>query len=156
MARAARVREDTRMENSRARRIASVPTRAKRYLVLGLLGAIVALVFLKIGFAVEDNWGHDAFTRWFGLGLFTLGLFAFFVCNNEKLLRNWRFWALSVTLLAIHLAGFAIVLIHAEEWKSSWFMVMVIEYPLFLLLRDKFVRANASVEMTGSLDSRGD
>jgi hypothetical protein len=120
--------------------------------VLGLLGAVVALVFLKIGFVVEDNWGHDAFIRWFGVAGFTLAVFALFVCNSEKLLRNWRFWTLSATLLAIHLTGFAIVLTHVEEWKLSWFMVMVIEYPVFLLLRDKFVRANASVEMTGSLE----
>lgn len=154
MARSDRVREKTRIENSESRR--TVSTRAKSYLVLGLLGAVVALVLLKVGFAVEDTWGGDAFTRWFGLAIFTLGLFALFVCDSEKLLRNWRFWALSATLLAIHLAGFAIVLTHAEEWKSSWFIVMVIEYPLLMFLRAKFVRTDASVEMTGSLDSRGD
>lgn len=142
MARTDRVGEDTQIENSRARRTVPIGTRAKSYLVLGLLGAVVALVLLKIGFVVEDSRGHEAFIRWFGLAGFTLAVFALFVCDSERLLRSWRFWALSAALLAIHLTGFAIVLTHVEEWKLSWFMVMAIEYPLFLLLRERFVRTS--------------
>jgi len=110
--------------------------------MLGLGGILISLALLKIAFVVEDKWGHDAFIRWVGLATFTLGVFSLFVCDSEGVLRNWRFWTLSAILLALHLIGFGIVLTHVEEWKLSWFMVMVVEYPLFLWLRDKFVRAS--------------
>ena len=116
-------------------------TRARKYLVFGLLGTLLSLVLVKIAFVVEGRWGHDAFIRWFGLASFTLGVFALFVCESERVLRSWRFWVLLAILLAAHLTGFVVVLTHVEEWKLSWFMVMVVEYPLFLLLRDRFVRA---------------
>jgi hypothetical protein len=113
--------------------------RARDYFLLILLGALVFLVLLRIGFAVLDKWGHDAYIRWDGLAGFTLGLFGLFVCDSEKFLRKWRFWVVTAILLMGHLAAFAIVLTHVEEWRLTWFMVMVIEYPLFLFLRDKFV-----------------
>src|SRR6185312_14104981 len=119
---------------SAAHRIWPVLIRARNYLLLILLGALVFFAFLKIVFAVQDKWGHDAFIRWGGLAGFTLAIFAVFVCDSERVLRNWRFWVLSAVLLSVHLAGFAIVLAHVEEWKLSWFSVMVIEYPHFLFL----------------------
>jgi peptidoglycan/LPS O-acetylase OafA/YrhL len=112
---------------------------ARNYLLLALLGALVFLVGLRVAFAVEDKWGHDAFIRWDGLAGFTLLLFGLFVAESEKFLRKWRFWVVIVVLLMGHLAAFVIVLTHVEEWKLSWFMVMVFEAPLFFFLRDKFV-----------------
>jgi hypothetical protein len=113
--------------------------RAKDYFLLILLGALLFFVGLKISFVVVDRWGHDAYVRWDGLAGFTLGLFVLFVCDSEKFLRKWRFWVLTTILLAAHLTGFAIVLTHIQEWRLTWFMVMIFEYPLFLFLRDKFV-----------------
>jgi nicotinamide riboside transporter PnuC len=111
--------------------------RARDYFLLILLGTLIFLVFLSIAFAVQDKWGHDAFIRWDGLAGFTLGLFGLFVAESKKFLRKLRFWAVTAILLMGHLAAFAIVLTHVEEWKLSWFMVMVIEAPLFFFLRDK-------------------
>jgi hypothetical protein len=74
-----------------------------------------------------------------GLGGFTFGIFGLFVGDSAKVLREWRFWVLVAILLLAHLTAFVIVLSHVEEWKLTWFMVMVVEYPLFLFLRDKFV-----------------
>jgi multisubunit Na+/H+ antiporter MnhB subunit len=113
--------------------------RARDYFLLILLGALLFLVGLRISFAVQDKWGHDAFIRWEGLAWFTLGLFGFFVAESVKFLRKLRFWVVTAILLIGHLIAFAIVLTHVEEWKSSWFMVMVFEYPIFLFLRNKFV-----------------
>lgn len=113
--------------------------RVRNFLLLVFVGVLVAFAFLGIVFAVEDRWGHDAFIRWGGLAGFTLGLFGLFVGDSEKLLRRWRFWAVTVVLLAVHLAAFAIVLTRVEEWRLMWFMVMVVEYPLFLFVRDRFV-----------------
>jgi hypothetical protein len=113
--------------------------RARDYLLLILLGALIFLVFLRIAFVVSDKWGHDAFIRWDGLAGFTLVLFGLFVAESAEFLRKWRFWVLTAILLAVHLTGFAIVLTHIQEWRLTWFMVMVIEAPLFFFLRDKFV-----------------
>jgi len=46
---------------------------------------------------------------------------------------------MTAILMMGHLAAFAIVLTHVEEWRLSWFMVMVIEAPLFYFIRNKFV-----------------
>jgi len=94
---------------------------------------------LKIAFVVQDRWGHEAFIRWDGLAGFTLFLFGLFVAESEKFLRKWRFWVVTAILLMGHLAAFAMVLTHVGEWKLSWFIVMVIEAPLFFFVRDKFV-----------------
>ena len=115
---------------------------ARTYLLLILLGALISFVGLKVVFVVQDKWGHDAFIRWDGLAGFTLGLFGLFVCDSAKFLRKWRFWVLVTLLLAVHLSGFAVVLTHVEEWRLPWFMVMVIEAPLFYFLRNKFVSAS--------------
>src|ERR1035441_609414 len=111
--------------------------RGRDYFLLILLGTIIFLVFLKIAFAVQNKWGHDAFIRWDGLAGFTLGLFGLFVAESEKFLRKRRFWVLTAVLLVVHLAAFAIVLTHAAEWKLMWFMVMVLEYPVFVLFRSR-------------------
>jgi hypothetical protein len=111
--------------------------RGRDYFLLILLGTIIFLVFLKIAFAVQNKWGHDAFIRWDGLAGFTLGLFGLFVADSEKFLRKWRFWVLTAVLLVVHLTAFAIVLTYAAEWKLMWFMVMVLEYPVFVFFRSR-------------------
>lgn len=123
---------------STSRRVTRVH-RVRNILLLFLLCVPLVFVFLKLVFIVEDRWGHDAFIRWGGLAGFTLGLFVLFVGDSEKFWRKWRFWVVTAVLLAAHLAAFAFVLTHVAEWKLTWFMVMVIEYPVFIFLRDKFV-----------------
>jgi hypothetical protein len=112
-------------------------------LLFVLLCVLVSFAFLGLVFLVEDRWGHDTFIRWGGLAGLTLGLFGLFVTDSEKFLRESRFWVVTAILLVGHLAAFAIVLTHVEEWKLAWFMVMVVEYPLFLFLRDRFVLPGA-------------
>ena len=124
---------------SAAQRAASHGNRVKAFLLYALVSIVIVFAGLKITFAVEGKWGHDAFIRWGGLAAFTIGLFGLFMGDSEKFLRKWRFWGVTSILLTGHLAVFAIVLTHVEEWKLMWFMVMVVEYPLFLFLRDRFV-----------------
>ena len=113
--------------------------RVRNALLFSLLCVVIAVVQLKIGFMVLDRWGDDGFIRWGGLAGFTLVLFGCFVGDSEKFLRERRFWVVTAVLLSAHLAAFAIILTHVAEWKLTWFMVMVIEYPVFLFFRDKFV-----------------
>ena len=128
---------------SAAQRATRIRDRARKthlfYVFCALLGFPIAFAFLKIGFVIQDKWGHDAYIRWDGLSGFTLLLFGFFVSESLQFLRKWRFWVVTAILLAAHLAAYAVVLTHVEEWRLTWFMVMVIEYPLFLFLRDKLV-----------------
>lgn len=125
--------------NSVVHRANRIVVRARKYLLFVLICIIVALVFLRIVFVIEDGWGHDAFIRWGGLSGFTLATFGLFIGDSQKFLRMQRFWVLVAVLLVGHLAIFAMVLTHVEEWKLSWFMVMVIEYPFFIVLRHKLV-----------------
>ena len=111
----------------------------RNFLLLVLASILIAFALLWFGFAILGKWGEEAYDRWGGLTLFTLGLFALFVGDSEKFLRQWRFWAVAAVLLTGHLAAFAIVLTLVKEWRTMWFMVMVIEYPIFLFLRDRFV-----------------
>ncbi len=113
--------------------------RVRNLLLIVFVSALIAFALLGIGFVVIDRWGHDAFIRWGGLAGFTLGLFGFFIGDSEKILRQWRFWALFAILLVVHLTAFVIVLLHIEEWRLTWFMVIVVEYPFFRFFRDKFV-----------------
>ena len=113
--------------------------RLRNFFLLLLLSALIAFALIGFGFVIVDQWGNDAYIRWGGLTIFTLTLFALFVGKSEDYLRAWRFWGMFAIILAVHLGAFAIVLTHVEEWKLTWFMVMVVEYPLFLFLRNNFV-----------------
>jgi hypothetical protein len=108
-------------------------------LLIILISFPIAFALLGIGFVVIDRWGHDAFIRWDGLAGFTIVLFGFFIGDSEKVLRQWRFWALFAILLVVHLTAFVIVLSRVEEWRLTWFMVIVVEYLPFRFLRDRFV-----------------
>ena len=102
---------------SASQKTTRIRDRFKSLLLYVLLGIVVALSFLGLGFTILGKWGAGAWDKWGGLTLFTLGLFAFFVCDSEKFLRQWRFWAVTATLLAGHLVIFAIILTHVEEWR---------------------------------------
>ena len=97
----------------------------------------IAFAFIGITFFVQAKWGHDAFIRGFGLVGFTLGLFGFFLQESRELFHVRRFWEVTGALLIIHLLVFTVVLLHVEEWRLPWFMVMVFEYPLFVFFRSR-------------------
>jgi apolipoprotein N-acyltransferase len=102
-----------------------------------VLYVAIAFTFLGAVFVVEGKWGHEAFIRWGGLTGFTAALFGYFAQESRQYFRERRFWMLTAALLAVHLAAFAIVLTHVEEWKLMWFMVMVFEYPVLLYARSR-------------------
>jgi hypothetical protein len=52
----------------------------------------IGFEFIFITFLVNSKWGHDAFSRWFGLVGFTSCLFGFFLQESRKFLRDRRFW----------------------------------------------------------------
>jgi len=111
----------------------------KRFLFYTLLSVLLSLGFLGAGFIVLDRWGHDAFIRWGGFTVCTLGLFVLFIGDSKEYFTQWRFWVLTAVLLAIHATVFFAILLRAEEWRLTWFVVMAAEYVAFLNLRNMFV-----------------
>jgi hypothetical protein len=99
--------------------------------------------YIAIGFAfvavlvavARSSVSHDAFIRWGGLAFMTATLFGYFISNSMQFFRKWQFWALTATLLFVHLAAFAVILSHVDEWKLIWFTGMTFEYPAFVFFR---------------------
>jgi hypothetical protein len=118
--------------------------RMRSFLLVVCVSVLIAFAFLGVVFMVEGHWGHDALFKWGGLSLFTMVLFVFFIGASEKYLRSWRFWVGTAGLFVGHLAGFAFVLTHVDEWRVMWFMVVFFEYPIFVFLRERFVSPRGS------------
>jgi hypothetical protein len=118
---------------SAIKRTRNIRNRVKDY----LLCSVIVLAFLGTGLGVEIWLGRDAFIRWGGLAGFTAGLFGYFVNESRQYLRDRPFWQLTAVLLVVHLAAFVILLTHVGEWKLMWFIVMVVEYPVFINLRSR-------------------
>jgi hypothetical protein len=101
------------------------------YLAIGI-AFIVAIVFVS-----HRRFDHDAFIRWGGLAVNTVALYGYFVANSRLSLRKWSFWAMITIFLCIHLAAFGMLLVHVDEWKLTWFVVMALEYPLLAFSRNR-------------------
>lgn len=108
-------------------------SRLKDFALYIAIGVIVVAVLLLAG----GKWNHGAFIKWGGLALNTSGLFGLFILRSKPFLRKQAFWAFTVVCLALHLVGFAVLLVNVEEWRLTWFMVMALEYPVLLMIRDR-------------------
>jgi hypothetical protein len=100
----------------------------------------IGILFIISFYVVAHKWGPDAFIRWGGLVGYTAILFGYFIADSRRFFRNRLFWVLTLTLLSLHVGVFVIVLTHAAEWRLPWFMVVVVEVPVFLLLRSLLPR----------------
>ena len=106
----------------------------KRDTVFVVFAVIIFLVVsISFAFSVSD----DVYIKWGGLAVDTGVLFGLFLSRSQKYLRKQQFWVLTASLLVAHLAVFAFVLSRVVEWRLAWFTVMAMEYPLFLLLRNR-------------------
>ncbi len=90
----------------------------------------VFLIAAIIGIVAGD------FIRWGGLVLFTTFIFGFFINDSRRYFRERRFWLLTASLFGVHVAAFLAILWRIDEWKLLWFMVMILELPPFVLLRN--------------------
>jgi hypothetical protein len=77
------------------------------------------------------------FIKWGGLTVYTAFIFGYFVNDSRQYLKLRQFWILTACLLTSHLAVFIVVLLHVAVWKLLWFMVMILELPVFSRLRDR-------------------
>lgn len=104
------------------------------YVAIGLCVAMTA-----IGVAQTDI-SHDAFIRWGGLAVNTCVLFGYFIADSRRFFSRWSFWGLTIALLSLHIILFGIVLTHVGQWKLIWFMVMILEVPVLLFIRNRFLK----------------
>jgi peptidoglycan/LPS O-acetylase OafA/YrhL len=103
-----------------------------------VLYIVIGLAFVGVLIAVaRSSVSHDAFIKWGGLAFMTAVLFGYFISKSGQFLREWKFWALTAILLSVHLAAFAVILTHVDEWKLLWFVGMAIEYPVFVFFRSR-------------------
>jgi uncharacterized membrane protein YqhA len=105
--------------------------------VLIIVPVVIGLLISCAFFASSVS--HEAYIRWGGLALDTAVLFGLFINSSRQFFQQRQFWVLTVVLLAVHLAAFAIVLTHVEEWQLMWFLVMVLEYPVLVFSRNRLV-----------------
>lgn len=103
------------------------------------------VLYIAIGFAfvgvlilvARSSVSHEAFIKWGGLAFMTALLFGYFISNSGQFIRIWKFWAITAIILSVHLAAFAVILTHVDEWKLTWFIGMAIEYPVFVFFRSR-------------------
>lgn len=103
------------------------------YMLIGT--AIVGLAFVLAYLHV----GSFSVIRWGGLGVGTAIVYGGFIYYSRSFFHKWLFWAGAATALLLHLAAFITILLKVIEWKLPWFMVMVLEVPVLLFLRDKLL-----------------
>jgi drug/metabolite transporter superfamily protein YnfA len=112
----------------------SKPNRARDFVLYGAISLGFMAVLL---FAAHRKVSPDAYTKWGGLTFFTAILFGNFITQSRQFFRSRPFWVLAGSLLTVHLAAFVILLVRASEWRGPWFLVMLLEVPLFNRLRDR-------------------
>ncbi len=103
--------------------------------ILIIVPVVIGLLILCASFASSVS--HEVYIRWGGLALDTAILYGLFINYSRQFFRRWQFWELTALLLSVHLAGFAIVLTHVDEWKLTWFTVMALEYPVLIFFRNR-------------------
>ena len=103
--------------------------------------AIYIVIALAIGLGIiglaRAEINGDAFVRWGGLSVNTAALFGYFICDSRLLFRMSIFWILTCAMLSAHLVVFSIILTHATHWKLIWFLVMYLELPVLVFVRDR-------------------
>ena len=101
------------------------------YIAIGFLVAAIAWIVASTHLSLE------VITRWGGLAANTAVVYGYFLANSRSFFRQRAFWAITGTALAVHLVIFAIVLTHVAQWRLLWFMVMLLEIPVLLALRNR-------------------
>lgn len=91
---------------------------------IGLASAFLAVCALVI--ILEARTGVVIPARWVALGMWTLLLFYITARQNREYWARLPFWLALLSLLAIHLLGFIVLLRKYSEWRSMWFIPIVI------------------------------
>jgi len=95
-------------------------------IALGCLVAFTVIFFIVIKTGIVIPWRWTALCYWTGFLIWC-------VCVQFKQhLRQPKFWATFLGLLAIHAIGFVAVLQRSTEWHNTWFLAgVLVEVPCF-------------------------
>ena len=103
--------------------------------------ALACLALIGIAVFISVRTGLVIPSRWFGLCYWT-GFLIWIICRQHRSnLKQTSFWVAFLVLLALHVAGFAVVLRMYPEWRGAWFpLIAVIEIPLMAMALELFIR----------------
>lgn len=93
------------------------------YITIGMLVAFAAIWFASR----SDGTETELIGKWAGLVATTLILFGYAIKAHKRFVRKKSFRVMTLSLLAVHVSVFAVVLLKVEHWKVLWF---VLTYPV--------------------------
>jgi hypothetical protein len=99
------------------------------------LAALFAYIAVLLFFRSKVS--HDTYIRWGGLVLTIIVIFGVLIRRSREFYRMRSFWKLVAIFVSLNLASFGIALANVAEWKLPWFGIMLIEVPIFIMLRDR-------------------
>jgi hypothetical protein len=99
----------------------------------------LALLFAVFGIFIllRLKVGHEMYIRWGGLLLTVIVVFGLLALRSKESHRTRSFWILIAIFVALNLVVFGLILASVSEWKLPWFGIMLIEVPIFIMLRDR-------------------
>jgi hypothetical protein len=102
---------------------------------LALLFAIAG-GFILTAVLFRARVGHDVYLRWGGLMLTIIVVFGGLVRKSREFYRLRSFWMLVSIFVCSNLVIFGFILSRSNEWKLPWFGFILIEVPIFFVIRD--------------------
>ncbi len=103
------------------------------YTLLGYLAILVILLVIALTIGASLYWfvilpgripARDAFAKWSGLAIFTLGTFGFVVKKSRTRWRSRAFWIILGAILAVHITVFLVIFRYVEPWRE-WYLLIV-------------------------------
>jgi hypothetical protein len=98
---------------------------------------VTAASLIIAGVFFRSHVSHDTYIRWGGLGITVAVLFGTLIRKSQRFHGMTSFWMLVTVFVILNLVIFGIVLTNVSEWKLPWFGVMLLEVPVFFVLRDR-------------------
>jgi hypothetical protein len=92
--------------------------------------ALIVVVSVRTGFSIP--------VRWIGLAVFT-GVIGWFIFHQYRTLAKepW-FWPTAISIIAVHLIGFVILLFYFPRWPLVWFLpATLVEVALIVVIMER-------------------
>lgn len=101
------------------------------YVAIGFLVAAIAWIIASTHLSLE------VIPKWGGLAANTALVYGYFLADSRSFFRQRAFWAVTSVAFTVHLIIFGVVLTHVAQWKLLWFMLMLLEIPVLVSLRNR-------------------
>ena len=109
-----------------------------RRMLLYLGMALCFLAVMGVIVVVSVRTGLSVPIRWVGLAVFT-GVIGFFIFHQYGTFARRRlFWLATISITAVHLTGYAMLLLYFPRWPLGWFLpTTLIEVALITVVMEK-------------------